>query len=256
MILDAHAHLGHDVVFDFDSTEEGLIDCYNRHGVDGAVVQPFVGRPYIEDTREAHDRIARFCRLHPGRFWGMASINPHFRRAEYDAEARRCVEELGFVALKLTPVGHAVQPSSEDGMHVFETADTLKVPVMVHTGFGFPFSDPINVSRAAERYPDLRIVLAHAGANFFTQQALFIATMFANVFVEPSGSGIEATKALIDALGARRVMFSSDVSVNVPVELAKYRALVSDETELEQVLSGTAIEVFNLAAREKRGSTR
>jgi predicted TIM-barrel fold metal-dependent hydrolase len=41
-------------------------------------------------------------------------------------------------------------------------------------------------------------------------------------------------------------MFSSDLAINVPVELAKYRTLINESKELEQVLSGTAKEVFNL----------
>lgn len=97
MIIDAHAHLGYDYVFDTEKNEEELLGYYNECGVDGAIIQPFISRPYLEDTAQVHDRIHELCIKHPGRFWGMASINPHLRPEEYEREATRCVKELGFV---------------------------------------------------------------------------------------------------------------------------------------------------------------
>ena len=42
-IIDVHAHLGYDYVFDEESTEENLLYYYDRYGVTGAIVQPFTG---------------------------------------------------------------------------------------------------------------------------------------------------------------------------------------------------------------------
>lgn len=39
-------------------------------------------------------------------------------------------------------------------------------------------------------------------------------------------------------------MYSSDMAENIPVELMKYRTITRDEKTLEQILSGTAREVF------------
>jgi uncharacterized protein len=79
MIIDLHVHLGVDVVFDKAVDEAELIRCFNLHGIDGGIVQPYICRPYIEDTRAIHDRIQRLTQSREKRFWGMASINPHFR---------------------------------------------------------------------------------------------------------------------------------------------------------------------------------
>ena len=246
MIIDAHAHLGHDYVFDEEATEEGLLAYYEKYGVLGAIVQPFINRPYLEDTRLIHDRIHAFCRQNPGRFWGMVSINPHFTPEDYEREARRCIRDLGFVGIKITPIAHAVHPSSRDGLHVFEIARELKVPVMVHTGAGIPFSDPVSVIPAARMFPDVSVVLAHAGTDMFFQQALYLAREFENVYLEPSWLSILNVIKALKVLGPSRLMFSSDHAVNVPVELAKYRTAVKTENELEQILSGTVRDVFGL----------
>lgn len=246
MIIDAHAHLGYDNVFDEDFTEEELLLYYDKCGVDGAIVQPGVTRPYIEDAMEAHNRIHRLCKQYPGRFWGMFTINPHLRAEEYEKEAERCVKELGFVGVKINPLAQAVHPSKKDGLHVFEVARKLNIPVMVHTGSGTPFSDPVSIIPAAKAFKDVKIVLAHAGTDLLSQQALYVAREFENVYVEPSWLSILATSNMIKVLGPQKVMFSSDHAINVPIELAKYRTAIQDERVLEQVLSGTAIEVFNL----------
>ncbi len=249
LILDAHAHLGQDVVFDEESTEEELLGWHRRCGVAGAIVQPFVPRPYLIDTQRIHDRIAALCAAHPGRYFGMASINPHLDPLEYVDEARRCVQDLGFVGLKLTPIAHAASPGTLDGRRVFETAIALGVPVMVHTGAGIPFADPAGLEEVVADYRRVPIVLAHAGTDLFFTQALSLARRFEHVYLEPSWLGILNLRKALRVIGPEKIMFSADHGVNIPVELAKYTTLLEPGAALDRVLAGTAIEVFGLEGR-------
>lgn len=245
-IIDSHAHLGIDYVFDEEITEQNLLDEYKANGVDGAIIQPFICRPYIEDTKRYHDRIAKFCRESGGDFYGMASINPHFKDEEYWDELERCVKELGFVGVKITPIAHAVNPASKDGMKVFEMAGKLRIPVMVHTGSGAPFADPMALLPAVKAFPNIKIVIAHAGTDLLVRQAIYLTSEFENVFIEPSWLGISSTKNVIQQVGVNKVMFSSDHPGNVSMELLKYRKLLNDAKDLECVLAGTVSKVFNL----------
>ena len=246
MIIDAHAHLGHDVVFDEEQTEEDLLEWNGKYGVSASIVQPFIPRTYLEATREIHDRIYRLTLAHPGRFYGMASCNPHFLPEDYYAEVKRCVRELGFVGLKITPIAHAVNPPSRDGRHAFEVASELGVPLMVHTGSGAPFSDPARLLDVVGDFPGIPIILAHAGNDLLFSQALYLARRFDHVYLEPSWLSILCVKSALKTIGASKIMFSSDHAVNLPVELAKYRTLLEGTSELDQVLWKTANEVFQL----------
>lgn len=246
MITDSHAHLGYDVVFDEEQSEEDLIRYNTLYDITASVVQPFVTRPYMEDTEEIHNRIYELCVKYPGKFYGMASINPHFRPYDYEKEAFRCVKTLGFKALKLTPIAHASNPSSVDGRHVFEIAESLKVPVMVHTGSGAPFSDPARLLSVLPDYKGIPVILAHAGTDLLFTQALYLAEQFDNVFLEPSWLSILCVRKALRTIGAGKIMFSSDHAVNIPVELAKYRALLEGTPELDQVLWKTAKQVFGI----------
>ena len=79
MIIDAHCHLGRDVVYDFEVTESRLLGTMAENGIGGAIVQPCIARPYLEDTRAAHDRIAALCQAHPGLKCGLIEAIPHIR---------------------------------------------------------------------------------------------------------------------------------------------------------------------------------
>lgn len=245
-IIDVHAHLGDDCVFGHHISEEDLLNGYENTPVEGAIVQPSLPRYSLQANQEVHDRIAALCSGSRMKFWGMASIYPHFTREEYRKEAYRCIKELGFVGMKITPVGHAVDPESEDGMFAFSVANELHVPMMVHTGTGGPFSQPLKIIKAARTYPELKIVIAHSGMDWDTHQAIFAAKECPNICLETSWTGIYNTREVYREIGPHRMMFASDHVNNVPVELEKYRQILKSE-DMEQVFWKTAEEVFSLS---------
>jgi uncharacterized protein len=242
--IDSHAHLGECCVFGLLSTEEDMLRRMEESGVDATIVQPYPGATQASGT---HDRIAELCARHPGRFFGLASLSPHGDRDAYEREVERCVKELKFVGLKLHTIGHGVNPLSEDGDRVFATAHTLGVPVMVHTGPGVPFALPSLCIPSAQKYPDLKIILAHAGFAVFSAEAQVAASVCGNLYLETSWCIGEDIRWMISTIGPDRVMMGADLPSNVPVEVAKYKALDLDATVYDQVMGGTAVNVFKLS---------
>jgi hypothetical protein len=123
----------------------------------------------------------------------------------------------------------------------------LDVPVIVHTGLGVPWSLPSLSIPQARRHPQLPIILAHAGHGLYTDEAYVAASECPNIYLEPSWSPVHKVKWLIDKLGAARILFGSDLPGNVPVELAKYRALGLSAEDLSRCLGGTCTKLFRLA---------
>lgn len=245
-IIDVHAHLGEDVVFDESLDEKELIEAYIKYDIYGGIVQPYLPRIYIKDHQAIHDRIYALTKSTKKRFWGMASINPHFSQEDYAREAERCIKELGFVGIKITPIGHAVHPSSRDALYVWEVCRSLHVPLMIHTGAGVPFSDPISIVPALEQFSDVTCVLAHAGSEMHNQQAIYIAKKFDNVFLEPSWVGVIGVQNMMRQLGSSKILFSSDNIYNIPVEIAKYQSLIKNENDLEKVFYKNAVGIYSL----------
>lgn len=246
MIIDVHVHYGHDYIFDEDNDEDTLLSWCEKCGIDYSIIQPSIPRPYLTETAKIHNKIYKLCQKHKNRFFGIASINPHFKQKDYDLELTRCIEKLDFVGTKITPIGHAVNPAGENCMHVYETCRKLKIPIMIHTGSDTVFANPMNILDPARSFPDVKFVLAHSGSNLLFSSALYISRICKNVYIEPSWLNIYALKTAIEEIGPERIMFSSDMPMNIPVELAKYRAVTDDLEVLDQLFYKTALEVFQL----------
>lgn len=246
MIVDVHAHLGVDRVFDEVRTEEEIIETMEANGVDATIVQNMMGTIDMECIREDHDRIYNLVRKYPGKIFGMANLNPHIKKENYISELTRCVEELGFVGVKLQPFAHGCNPLSADGRMVWETASKLGIPIMVHTGPGIPFALPALVIPRAKEFPEVKVVLAHSGMIMMAGEAMLAASECPNVYLETSWSAAHHIEHFVHHFGANRVMFAGDEASNVAVEIAKYRSLKLNGEQLEYCLAKTAIEVFKL----------
>lgn len=244
MIIDAHCHIGTSMISGVEISEEKLLATMDANGVDRAMVMP---QPHQGlEVCSLHDRIARFVEEQPERIRGMVSISPRVEDGEYRQEAARCVNELGFRALKLDPSVHALPPNHPRAEILFECARELGVPVIIHTGMGVPWALPALAIPPAQRYSDVTIVLAHAGFAVFTSEALVAAELCPNIVLEPSWCASFQVAAMVKKIGAERVMFGSDHPSNVASELAKLKAIELTDDELVRVLGGTAQSVFGL----------
>lgn len=246
-MIDAHAHLGTCRVFGAAQAADDLLAAMDAAEVETAIVQPFPG---TDDAGADHDAIAELAGRHSGRIYGLASINPHMNPGDYRQEITRCVRDLGFVGVKLHTIGHAVRPGSDDAELVLDTGGELGVPVMIHTGAGLPFADPANWLPAASARREQTIVLGHAGGSLSFGSARAVAATCPNVVLETSWCNPQDIRAAIGTVGPDQVMFGSDMTFNITVELEKYDAIGLDDDVRQQVLGGTAARVFGVGERK------
>jgi uncharacterized protein len=242
-IIDAHMHLGEDIMFGTDDSENVLISSMDALGIDAQIVQPGI---VARDQKKAHERIFRFASAHPGRIFGLACFSPYLEDREYLSLLRWAVKDLGFKGVKLHTNAFCMSPTHPEAEKIYRAASDLDIPVMIHTGNGLPNALPSLCIPVARKYPHLRLVLAHAGGGTFGADALVTAQVCPNVYLETSWVTVNDLKAMVDGLGPERLMFGTDLVANMPVELAKYRAIGLTEGQLEWCLGRTAKEVFRL----------
>ncbi|MDG0812892.1 amidohydrolase family protein [Cohnella rhizosphaerae] len=248
MIIDVHAHLGTDRVFDEAFTEREQWDKIEKFGIDFTILQPALVHT-IEEVRAQHDVIATLARSHPDRFAGMANPNPHLPDDVYASEVRRCIEKLGFVGIKLHTSAHAVNPTSRDGRKVFEWGRRLGVPVMVHTGAGIPFANPSHLIPVAQSYPDVNIVIAHCGMMVLAGETHIAMQACPNLYADITWTGGFLIRHWVRELGAERFMFGTDHADNCGTELAKVRTSDLTAEEQEWLLYRSALRVYGLQDR-------
>jgi predicted TIM-barrel fold metal-dependent hydrolase len=148
--------------------------------------------------------VSSFVRGHADRLVAVGSVHPRLTR-DAAGQARRLLGELGIRILKINPPHQLVAANAYlDGDAalgaIYETAQELGRPVMIHTGTSiFPgarnrFADPMTADDVAVDFPKLPLILAHAGRPLYMDTAVFLTRRHRNVFLDLSG--IPPTKLL------------------------------------------------------------
>lgn len=150
-------------------------------------------------TEVVNDVIAQHCRLYPGFFRGVAGLpqTPNGDLGPAIAELERCVRDLGFVGCLINPdpsEGAEPEPmglGTEYWYPLYEKLVELDVPAMIHTAGSASPREPYSLhfiseesiaiyslldSRVFLDFPDLKIVVPHAGGAMPYQMARFDAT--------------------------------------------------------------------------------
>ena len=244
-IINTHIHLGGSRVIDSNYSEESVLADMANNGLTGCMVYP-LAEP-TPDNFQAHDRVYKFIQDPPDKnIWGVADMHPRHDEDVYFNEVKRCVKELGFKAIKLHPLYHAVSPTHKAAEKVFRAARELDVPVIIHTGTGAPLAMPSLVIPRIQQFPEVKIVLAHAGGQYFDKEAIIVAKMFENVYLEPSWCNARSLKAMLNAVGKERIIFGSDGDFNTKAELVKPDIVGFTEEEKEWYFAKSAKKLYRL----------
>lgn len=242
-VFDTHLHIGTAAHSGRRQPAGDILRQMDGRGVDRALAIPF---PVVEDERAAHDEIGAAVKAHPDRFVGAACLHPRQPVAQFRAELRRCREEYGFVALKMQPQFHGLNPSPECADFVYEEAVALRMAIIAHTGSGIPFALPSAFMDAARSHPSLPFVLAHSGGSgLFAAEAVTAADFCPNIYLELSTLMPNHVLAVLARVPSARLMIGSDLPENLDVEIAKILWLDVPAEDKRNILSGTASRLFS-----------
>ncbi len=241
-IFDTHTHLGHGLHHGRIQRADEMLAAMDRAGVDRSLLIPF---PIVEDYRATHDEIARATKAHPDRFTGAACIYPYIGADKFRDEVKRCVEELGFRALKLQPQFQPLDPLLTVGDFLYETAVEFHLPLVIHTGTGTPYALPSLYVLPAKRFPEARIILAHCGGGgLFFAEAIVAALACENIWLELSTLLPHHILQVLRHVPSTRLMIGSDLPENLTTEIGKIFALDVGEEIKRDILWHTACHLF------------
>jgi len=172
-----------------------LLRHMDAEGIDRAVLVNYPSPDLMGFTERVNEYVAEYCRAAPDRLIPMGGVHPRFTKDA--AAAVRQAHEQGVRALKLHPPHMAVEPNAYlhglDALRaLYEEAQRLKMPVMIHTGTSiFPGArsrtgEPMPVDDVAVDFPDLTIILAHGGRPLWMEQAVFLVRRFPQVYMDVS----------------------------------------------------------------------
>ncbi len=231
------------------------VELMDEANVDKSLISAWY-RPNM--TMISNDEVANFVSQAPDRLVGVGSVDIT-RPVEAVREIRRCIDELGFAAIRVLPWLWEVPPTDRRFYPVYVACSELDVPFCTQIGHTGPLMSsevgrPIYLDRVALDFPDLKIVAGHIGYPW-TDEAVAVATKHQNVYIDTSAyTAKRYPPALVDYLrsnGSHKVMFGTNYPMITPAKcLADLAQLgLSDETT-ELFLGATAHHVFRLGADE------
>ena len=191
-----------------------------------------------------------------GRLVPFASLNP-FIVNDLASELTRLVDAYGFGGLKIYPTYHHHYPNDTRMVPLYAKAQELGLPVLTHTGSSsfkgarIKYGDPLLWDDVAIDFPELTILLAHAGRPFWYEQAFWMARRHANVYLEISG--LPARKLLeyfprLEEI-AEKVIYGSDWPGNFDLKrnVDAIRSLPITDRAKQAILYDNAARLIRLA---------
>lgn len=217
-------------------------------------------RTHIERQAEIVDRVDG---LH-----GFVGVDP--RRPGAGELVRWALGDLGFRGVKVY-APHGYLPADPRCEPIYHACLAAGAPVMFHTAeAAYPlltrFANPLYVQDVQLAFPDLTIVLGHAGYPLWLEEATLVARGHPRTFLEVSNWDrmldrdpdrvVAALRHMRDEVGAHRMLFGSDHFAGPGrsrqrerlgrwVELAR-TTTVFDDAERRLFLGGNAARLLGL----------
>jgi predicted TIM-barrel fold metal-dependent hydrolase len=203
----------------------------------------------------SNDEVAEVVAAAPGRFAGVATVDLT-DPVRAVAEVRRCVRELGFVAVRVVPWLWNLPPNDRRYYPVYVACVELGVPFCTQIGHTGPLcpSEPGRpipyLDEVLLDFPELVVVGGHVGYPWMAE-VLSLATKYPNFHLDTSAYAVHRLPAeLVEFLrgrGRTRVLFGSNWPMLAPAAcLARLADLDLDDEATALFLGGNARRVFAL----------
>jgi predicted TIM-barrel fold metal-dependent hydrolase len=208
---------------------DALLAAFDEAGVDIGVLLPLRAESYGWEVSNRY--VAEAVAQAPDRLIGFAGISPlahdAAQKLEHDLNAYK------LRGLKLHPPMQMFDPGDPACFPVYELMQNRELPILFHTGSGPTqlsdrYSNPHLVDEVAVHFPELKIIMAHAG-RFWYQETLTMMRRHPNIYVDISANvgkalGYGLLLALLSAAkevvgGVDRVLFASDYPWYTPLRM-------------------------------------
>lgn len=243
---------------------EELAQQFADTGIDKRIFMPldyygFYGEPNC-DTLEMNRRHAEVAKAYPGQMYSLFGIDP--RRENAAKHFYTAVTEWGMIGLKLYPPSGFL-PSDPVCDELYKLAIELDVPVLSHGSEQIisPNEEchPRNFLPVLQRFPQLKLVGAHAGGFSWFEEVVDFLNEFENYHVDlscwqilPNDSLIDRMDTIMEKTGSlNKVMFGTDSPSFDPVFplkewVARAKALPYSSDQIDALMSGNAAKLFKI----------
>ena len=171
-----------------------LIEHMDEAGIDVGVIMPLDWEIGFKDKagvtiEKMHEIYAGLAKNYKGRLIAFAGIDPQRENAVdiFDWS----INKLGMKGLKLYPPT-GFYPFDKRVYPLYERCEAMGLPVLIHTGgpgialLPSRFANPIYLQDVQADFPKLNIWIGHAGHKLYREEAIEVAAVAVNTYLELS----------------------------------------------------------------------
>jgi predicted TIM-barrel fold metal-dependent hydrolase len=241
-IIDAHIHIGKwsEIFLNLESTVDEAVVELKKSGIDEAICMP-------TDRTSNAELFAEIKLRKDFKFYFNAWINPMDKTLDRFLEEN--IKDIHF--FKIHPSIDKRKITDAAFERYLYLAAEKKIPVIVHCGRWKEMAGYELCLEAADKYPELRLILAHLGGDqpaTCTQCAKDIkAGGYKNIYLgTESVREFHFVNEVVKTLGADRILFGSDYNLGLPASYLPIidRLKISNQ-EKELIYSGNAMRLLN-----------
>jgi len=225
--IDAYCTVGIDR--EYNLTEAQLVTAMDKAGVDRAVIAP-PDRFLAVYNREGNESVRKAALAYKTRLLPSCSVNPWYGKPAIE-ELRRALGE-GARMVILHPFIQGFLANDEIVFPVIEEAEKAKVPVYIHTGPPGN-ATPWKVVDLADQYPQVDFIMGHCGSTDLWADVIHAATAAPNVYCESSMARPFRFVGYMEAGSSKGIMGSYAPINELTFEWEQMRTFLPKETHAD-----------------------
>jgi uncharacterized protein len=256
------------------ASAERMIADMDAAGVDRVIVMGQYRRRHAGCV-EANDEALALMRRYPGRVMAFAMVQPKAGQAALD-ELKRCIDSGMPGVGELGPYGQGYRLDDPDFLAMAEACIDYEIPINLHTNeevgryYAGKATTPLrHIYRLAERYPELKLILAHWGGGLlFNELMPSVQKTLRNVWYDTAASPLlfptkRIFRAALAVVDHRKLLYASDYPLRLYPRrqpepdfrpfLAEIEALTLSEDARADILGRNAERLLGLTREATRG---
>jgi predicted TIM-barrel fold metal-dependent hydrolase len=207
-------------------SHEDMLRRMDEAGIEKSfLIAPKIGRLGLPATYHLpYQVVADAVKAHPGRFYGLAGIDP-FEGMEGVRQLEHAISELGFIGAHVYPHWFELAPDHAKYYPFYAKCVELGVPIQLQVGQSLIYSaamplrsvgQPITLDTVACDFPELKLIGIHVGIPWHDEM-IAMAWKHPNVYIGCDAHAPqhwpESFKRYINSYGQNKVIFGTDFPV-------------------------------------------
>jgi|LSQX01.2.fsa_nt_gb predicted TIM-barrel fold metal-dependent hydrolase len=238
--LDALAFVGNGVYK--SQSAEALIHEMNLNDVSKTIIAPVDEYITVYNEQGNHD-IIEICNKHPDRLLAYAVANPWYGKKAVTILKSALKNGACAVYFDSSEQGFSINDHLVDPL--IEVCEEFDVPVYFHTGTP-AFALPFQLHYLAARFPNVRFIMGHSGANDFVADALPSLFNRDNIWLDTSMNLTITIASFIDKASDKTVFGSASPRSRLKHELEKLHRARPNSQQLEKICSSNLMKVMGV----------